>query len=170
MEHKSSNQEGSSSAGKNTKVFLVPCCPWRVFSAISSGLDIPKVAGCHFVQQISSQCGSQKLIPGSCLINSQPAFLIYTSFWCNQMAVLSKKCANQITLNHTSLWNFALPIFEVFVLILLHVILSLNKTALIFLLSVRQAWKTQLILDFFCYRLSSFNSKELRYSYRWSCS
>ena len=50
------------------------------------------------------------------------------------------------TLNHATLYNLALTIFKVFVLIWLDVDLSLNQTLLISLSYVRQTWKTQLIL------------------------
>ena len=52
----SSNQEASSSAGKKTRIVLVPCCAWTcVPTAISSGVDISEVPGCHLLQQMSSQ-------------------------------------------------------------------------------------------------------------------
>ena len=52
----SSNQKASPSAGKNTGVVLVPCprmevCP----TAISSGVDIAEVPGCHLLRYMSSQ-------------------------------------------------------------------------------------------------------------------
>ena len=52
----SSNQKASPSAGKNTEIVLVSCCAWKgVPTAISGGVDITKVPGCHLLQQISSQ-------------------------------------------------------------------------------------------------------------------
>ena len=40
----SSNQEASSSAGKNTGIVLVPCCVWKcVLKIISGGVDILEV-------------------------------------------------------------------------------------------------------------------------------
>ena len=42
--------------------------------------------------------------------------------------------------------NLALPIFEIFIRILLNVNLSLSQTLLTFLVSARQTWITQLIL------------------------
>ena len=49
-----SNQEASPSAGKNTKVVLVPCHAWKcVPTAISDGVDISEVPGCHLLQQMS---------------------------------------------------------------------------------------------------------------------
>ena len=65
MELRSSNQEASPSADKNTRVILVPCCAWKcVPAAISSGVDISEVPECHLLQQMSSQRGSQKLLQG----------------------------------------------------------------------------------------------------------
>ena len=49
----SSNQEPSSSAGKNTGVVLVPYS--YVPTAISRGVDISKVPKCHLLRQMSSQ-------------------------------------------------------------------------------------------------------------------
>ena len=67
--------------------------------------------------------------------------LIFDSvkWWCYQNHV------NQVTSNHTTLWILDLPIFNVFVSNLLFVNLSLNQTLLIFLLYMRQTWKTWLI-------------------------
>ena len=53
----SSGEEASLSAGKkNTGIVLVPCRAWKcVPTAISSGVDISKVPGCHLLRQMSSQ-------------------------------------------------------------------------------------------------------------------
>ena len=52
----SRDQEASPSAGKNTRIFLVPCCAWKcVPTAISDGLDICEVTGCHLLQQIVTE-------------------------------------------------------------------------------------------------------------------
>ena len=46
----SSNEEASPSAGKNTRVVLVPCHAWKcVPTAISDGVDIFEVPGCHLL-------------------------------------------------------------------------------------------------------------------------
>ena len=46
----SRDQEASPSAGKNTGVVLVPCRAWKcVPTAISGGVDISKVPGCHLL-------------------------------------------------------------------------------------------------------------------------
>ena len=51
-----SSQEASPSAGKNTGIVLVPCHAWKcVPTAISGGVDISEVPGCHLLQQMSSQ-------------------------------------------------------------------------------------------------------------------
>ena len=55
-ELRSSNQEASPSAGKITRVVLVPCCTWKcVPTAISVGVDISEVPECHLLRQMSSQ-------------------------------------------------------------------------------------------------------------------
>ena len=52
----SSNLEASPSAGKNTRVVLVPClrmevCPYSYFG----GADIFEVPGCHLLRQMGPQ-------------------------------------------------------------------------------------------------------------------
>ena len=50
------DQGASPSTGKNTRVVLVPFLRIEVCSkAISGGVDISEVPGCHLLQQISSQ-------------------------------------------------------------------------------------------------------------------
>ena len=52
----SSNQDASPSAGKNTRIVLMPCRALKcVPTAISSGMDISEFPGCHLLQQMSSQ-------------------------------------------------------------------------------------------------------------------
>ena len=52
----SSDQETSPSASKNTRIVLVPCREWKcVPTAISGGVDISEVPGCHLLRQMSSQ-------------------------------------------------------------------------------------------------------------------
>ena len=65
-------------------------------------------------------------------------------FWFSEM-VCYQKYVNQVMSNHTTLWILDLPVFNVFVWNLLVVNLSLNQTLLIFLLYMRQTWKTWLI-------------------------
>ena len=46
----SKEQEASPSAGKNTRIVLVPCHAWKcVPTAIFVGGDISEVPGCHFL-------------------------------------------------------------------------------------------------------------------------
>ena len=77
----SSNQEASPSADKNTGVVLVPCCTWKcVPTAISGGVDISEVPGCHLLQQISSQWGSQKLLQGLVSLKLKAYFSVFDLF------------------------------------------------------------------------------------------
>ena len=51
-----SNQEASLSASKNTGIVLMPCCAWQCLpTAISGGVDISEISGCHLLRQMSSQ-------------------------------------------------------------------------------------------------------------------
>ena len=46
----SSDQEPSPSAGKNTRIVLVPCCTWKcVPTAVTSAVNISEVPGCHLL-------------------------------------------------------------------------------------------------------------------------
>ena len=56
----SSNQEVSPSTSKNTEAVLVPHRAWKCVPTAISG-EVPE---CHLLQQMSSQCGSQKLLQG----------------------------------------------------------------------------------------------------------
>ena len=77
----SSNQEASPSADKNTGVVLVPCCTWKcVPTAISGGVDISEVPGCHLLQQISCQWGSQKLLQGLVSLKLKAYFSVFDLF------------------------------------------------------------------------------------------
>ena len=69
-----------------------------------------------------------------------------TYFWLNELWPHYQNDVNQIILNHTNLWNLALPTFKAFIWILLIVNLSLNKTLLTCLIYLRQTWMTQMIL------------------------
>ena len=52
----SSGKEASPSAGKNTGIVLVACRALKcVPTAISGGVDISEVPGCHLLRQLSSQ-------------------------------------------------------------------------------------------------------------------
>ena len=51
--------------GKNTEVVLVQYCAWKfVPTAISGGVEIFEVPGCHLLRQMSSKWGSQILLQG----------------------------------------------------------------------------------------------------------
>ena len=65
MKFGSSNQEASSSAGKNKGKVLVPCHAWKCTPiTISGGVDIFEVSEYHLLLQVSSHWGSQKLLQG----------------------------------------------------------------------------------------------------------
>ena len=75
------DREASSSAGKNTGIVLVPCCTWKYApTAISGGVDISEVSGCHLLRQVGSQSGSQKYFKDWYLKNSGPTFLFLVCF------------------------------------------------------------------------------------------
>ena len=90
----SRDQEASPSAGKNTRMPLVPCRAWKcVPTAISRGVDISEVPECHLLRQMSSQWGSQKLFQG--LVSYElTAYLSLFNLFLIQwiMAILSKGC------------------------------------------------------------------------------
>ena len=56
MEVEVQSQEFFPSAGENTEIVLLPFPTWKyVSTAISGGIDISEVPGCHLLQQMSSQ-------------------------------------------------------------------------------------------------------------------
>ena len=135
----SRNQEASPSAGKNTRIVLVPCWAWKCIpAAISDGEDISKVPGCHLLWQMSSQWDSKKLLQ-RLVSHELTAYLSVFNLLLTQwiMVILSKgykpdnfEPQNSLKLSFTN--------FEVFALILLNMNLSLNQILLRFLLYVRQ--------------------------------
>ena len=120
-----------------------------------------QVVGCHLLQQMSSQWGSQKLLQG--LVSHEfTAFpSIFNLFKLNELWPYYQKHVNQIILNRTTLWSLALRIFEAFIRILLIVNLSLNQTLLTFLLCVRQTWMTQLIMAICLWEVILLHSKRI---------
>ena len=101
----SSQQEVPPSTDKNTRVGLVPCYTWKCAPAAnSSGVDISEVPGCHLLQQMSSQWGSQKLLQGLVPHELTPylsVFGVLLTQWF--MAILSKVCKPDLTLRITQL-------------------------------------------------------------------
>ena len=95
---------------------------------------------------MSSQCCSRKLLQGLVSHELKGYLSVFNYFYFNKLLPYYQKDANQITLNHKTLQNLALPIFEAFVPVLLNLNLSLNQTLLTILLYVTQTWMTQLIL------------------------
>ena len=118
------------------------CRSWKcVPTGISGGVDISEVTDYHN-RWVLSKC-HKHYVKDWCLINSQPTILILT-FWKSVEWPYYQKDINQINLHHTALWNLALPMFEVFIVILLNVNLSLNQALMSFLLHVKQTWMTPL--------------------------
>ena len=101
----SSNQDPSPSAGKNTRIVLVSCHAWKcVPTAISGGVDISKVSVCHLLWQMSSQCGSKKLLQGLVSHELKAYLSVYNLFltqWI--LAILSKRCKPNNFEPHNSL-------------------------------------------------------------------
>ena len=101
----SSQQEAPPSTDKNTRVGLVPCYTWKCAPAAnSSGVDFSEVPGCHLLQQMSSQWGSQKLLQGLVPHELTPylsVFGVLLTQWF--MAILSKVCKPDLTLRITQL-------------------------------------------------------------------
>ena len=91
-------------------------------------------------RQVLSE-GHKNHFRDQCLIKLQWTFLIFPSFFDSVKWCCYQKYLNQITSSHTTLWILDLPIFNVFVWILLVVNLFLNQTPLILLLYMRQTWK-----------------------------
>ena len=142
----SSNQEASPSAGKNTRIVLVSCHPWKCIpTAISSGLDICEVPGCHLFQQMSSLWGSQKLLQRLVcheLTAYLSAFNLFLTQWI--MVILSKRYKpdnfethNYLKLSFTNVWGLRSNFAKCE---------SFHESLLTFFHYVRQTWMTQLIL------------------------
>ena len=89
-----SNQVASPSVSKNIALVLVPCCAWKcAATAISSSVDTPEGLELQLVEQMSSQCGLQKLLQGlvshkltACLSD----FYLFLDFWLNEMTIFLK--------------------------------------------------------------------------------
>ena len=98
----------------NPGIVLVPCHTWKCApTAISGGVDVSKVPGCHLLWQMSSQWGSQKLLQGL-MSHELTAYLygfnLYLTLWI--MAILSKGCKpdkfephNSLKLSFTNIWG-----------------------------------------------------------------
>ena len=117
----SSNQEPSPSEGKNTGIVLVPCHTWKCApTAISSGVDISEVPGCHLLLQRSSQWGSWKLLQGLVPHELTGYFSVFNLFllqWI--MVTLPKGCKldnfeshTSLKLSFTNIWGFCLNFAE----------------------------------------------------------
>ena len=139
-----SNQEASPSIGKNTGIVLVPFCSWKcVTTAVSGGVDISKVPGCHLLWQMNSQWRSQKLLQG--LVSCEPAaylsvFNIFLTRWIMAISAGWKpdifESYNSSKPSFTNIWD------------LLNVSL-LSQTLLTLLLYLKHIWMIKFILKIF---------------------
>ena len=89
-------------------------------------------SGYHLLRQMSSQCGSQKLLQGLVSHELTAYFSIFNLFKFHELWPYQKH-VNQIILNCLTLSSLALRIFEAFIRILLIPNLSFNQTLLTFL-------------------------------------
>ena len=115
----SSDQEASLSASKITEVVLVPCTLWKgTPKAISGGMDISEVPGCHLLRQMSSQSGSQKLLQGL-MSHELTAYLSFFTYfitqWINPLSVNPTKWSNTLKQFVGKLPTNCLGVFDHFV-------------------------------------------------------
>ena len=83
--------------------FSCHVCTGKCVPTAVSGVDISEVPGCHLLQQMSSQWGSQKLLQGL-LSRELTAYLsIINQFKLNELWPYYQKHVNQMILNHTTL-------------------------------------------------------------------
>ena len=163
-----SNQEASPSIGKNTGIVLVPFCSWKcVTTAVSGGVDISKVPGCHLLWQMNSQGRSQKLLQG--LVSCEPAaylsvFNIFLTRWIMAISKGRKpdifESYNSPKPSSTNIWDLQ---------ILLNVSLWVKLSWHFCSIWNKFGW-FNLFWQFLCEELSSFNSKEFYYLNAWSYS
>ena len=81
----------------------MPCRAWKCIpTAISRGVDISEVPGCHLLRKMNSQCWSQKLLQ---LLYELTAYLSVYNLFLTQtiMAMLSKGCKPDNFEPHNSL-------------------------------------------------------------------
>ena len=71
--------------------------------AISGGVDISEVPGCHLLWKMCSQWGWQKLLQGLVSHELIAYLSIFNQFICNELWPYYQKHANQIILNRASL-------------------------------------------------------------------
>ena len=107
----SSDQEASPSACKNTGVVLVPCSRMEVYPC-SVSLEVYPYSHhfqwCeyfwrHLLRQMSSQWGSQKLLPGLVSHELTAYLYIFHQFKLNELWPYYQQHVHQISLNRTTL-------------------------------------------------------------------
>ena len=76
-ELRSSDQVASPSAGKNTRVVLVPCREWKC----TAGVDISEVPhrNIHTIRRVLSEA-HKNYFKDWCLMNTQPTFVFFDLF------------------------------------------------------------------------------------------
>ena len=101
----SSEQEASPSAGKNTRIVLVPCTAWKcVPTAISGSVDISEVPGYALLQHLSCQWRSHMLLQGMVSHELTVYLSVFDLFLTHLiMTILSKRCKPGNFESHNSL-------------------------------------------------------------------
>ena len=124
----SSDQEVPSSAGKNAWIILENAAHGSYFW----WCRYPNFSGCHLFSGSFTKITSRI----SVLVTLILSFCFYCTF--NSVNWPYQKYINQLNFNHAFVQNLALPVFEVFFLILLTAGRSFNQTCLIFFLFIRE--------------------------------
>ena len=124
----------------------MPCCTRKsVPVTIFGGIDIYEVPGCHWLRQMSSQRGSQKLLQGL-VFHKLTAYLSLSDLFLTQsiMATLSKGCKpDYFESQNSQKFSF---MNQDLCLNFVECEFALNQTLLTFLLYVRHTRITKLVL------------------------
>ena len=168
----SRNQGASPSAGKNTRIVLVPCWAWKCIpAAISDGEDISKVPGCHLLWQMSSQWDSKKLLQ-RLVSHELTAYLSVFNLLLTQwiMVILSKgykpdnfEPQNSLKLSFTNFWGLCSNSVEY------ESFLESDSPAVLTLCETKLGWLNW-FWQFLCEGWFFFNLQKINYLYAWSCS
>ena len=94
----------------------MPCRAWKgAPTAVSSGVDISEVPGCHLLWQTSSQRGSQKLLQGLASHELTAYLSVIDLFLTHETAILSKgpiEWHNSLNLSFTNIRGLRLSFAE----------------------------------------------------------
>ena len=100
----SSDQEASSSAGKNTGIVLMHCHAWTcVLQQFTVLWIFPRFLGIIFYDRGVLSEDYKNYFKDWCLMNSKPAFMFLPDFKLNELLPFYPKDENQISLNHITL-------------------------------------------------------------------